>query len=129
VIADTSAIVAVVLEKPNYRRLAELLSEQPVAIGAPTLVETGIVLTARLGALGRSLLARLLDVNDIRILPFDEHHWALALDAFMQYGKGRHPARLNLGDCLTYATAKLAGEPLLCVGNDFPQTDLEIVPI
>ncbi len=60
------------------------------------------------------------------VVSFDERHWQLSLEAFERYGKGRHPARLNFGDCLSYATAKLAGQPLLCVGNDFAQTDVEL---
>jgi len=61
------------------------------------------------------------------VIPFGTDHWTAAHDAFLRFGKGRHPARLNLGDCMTYATAKLAGEPLLCLGNDFAQTDLPLV--
>jgi ribonuclease VapC len=58
------------------------------------------------------------------VVPFDDSHWALALDAYVRFGKGRHPSGLNFGDCLTYATAKLAGQPLLCIGDDFARTDL-----
>lgn len=58
-------------------------------------------------------------------MPFGEAHWREAVEAYRRFGKGRHPAGLNFGDCLTYATAKLAGEPLLFVGEDFPATDLE----
>jgi ribonuclease VapC len=61
------------------------------------------------------------------VLSFGDAHWRIAQSAFVRYGKGRHPAALNFGDCLTYATAYVAGEPLLCVGNDFAQTDLELV--
>jgi len=62
-------------------------------------------------------------------LPFGDEHWRLAAQAFGRYGKDRHPAGLNYGDCLTYATAKLAGEPLLSLGDDFAQTDLELVTL
>jgi ribonuclease VapC len=61
------------------------------------------------------------------VVPFGEDHWGAAVDAFLCYGKGRHPAGLNVGDCLTYAVARLAGEPLLCLGDDFARTDLELV--
>jgi ribonuclease VapC len=61
--------------------------------------------------------------------PFGEGHWRLASQAFARYGNGRHPAGLSFGDCLTYATAKLAARPLLCVGDDFTRTDLELVPL
>ena len=60
----------------------------------------------------------------MRELEFTDAHWPIALNAYLRYGKGRHPAALNFGDCLTYATVSVAQEPLLCVGDDFPQTDL-----
>lgn len=59
-------------------------------------------------------------------MPFGEAHCAAAVDAWLQFGKGRHPAALNLGDCLAYAAARVGGQPLLCVGEDFPRTDLEL---
>lgn len=67
---------------------------------------------------------RFLQQFEVEEIPFTEAHWRIATDAFLRFGKGRHPAALNFGDCMTYATAKLAGEPLLFVGNDFAQTDL-----
>ncbi|HKR49906.1 MAG TPA: type II toxin-antitoxin system VapC family toxin [Pseudonocardiaceae bacterium] len=75
----------------------------------------------------RSLLARLLDEADVETIPYTAAHWPVAVDAFARYGKGRHPAALNFGDCLTYATCRLAGRPLLCTGEDFPQTDLAVL--
>ena len=80
-----------------------------------------------MGVAGQTLLVRLLEEADVDIVPFGEEHWPAAVEAFRRYGKGRHPAGLNFGDCLTYATASLAGEPLLAVGDDFAQTDLELV--
>jgi len=64
---------------------------------------------------------------EIQEIPFDSLHRKESGSAFLQYGKGRHPAGLNYGDCMTYAVAKLADEPLLCVGDDFAKTDLELV--
>lgn len=61
------------------------------------------------------------------MIAFEEAHYGVAIDAFGRFGKGRHPAGLNFGDCLTYAVAKLSGEPLLAIGNDFRRTDLELV--
>ena len=58
-------------------------------------------------------------------IPFGPAHWREAVDAYQRFGRGRHPARLNFGDCLSYATAKLAGQPLLFIGHDFSQTDIE----
>lgn len=129
-IVDSSAIVAILRREPDHELLEERLAEADEArIGAPTLVEVGIVLTAKLGGRGRLILARFLQDNRIATVPFTEEHAEVAVDAFSQYGKGHHPAKLNMGDCYSYATAKVAGEPLLCIGDDFPQTDLPIVEL
>ena len=124
-IVDSSALVAIVLKEPGWENLLRRIAEAgSVAIGAPTLAETGAVLMARLGAQAPRLLRTLIDESDIDVVPFVEEHARAAMDAFARYGKGRHPAGLNFGDCLTYAVAKLSGEPLLYVGNDFSKTDL-----
>ena len=128
-ILDTSAIVAVLTEEPDAPRiLAALASADDVGIGAPTVVETGIVLTAGLGAVGRSLLSRFLEESEAEVLAFTPEHWSRGVDAFSRFGKGRHRAGLNFGDCLTYAIAAVARRPLLCVGQDFAETDLSLVP-
>lgn len=127
-IIDSSAIVAIFLrEKGSERVLDELEAADAVRIGAPTLVETAMVLTGRLGDDGRTMLLSLLQEVNVDVLSFGDAHWRIAQSAFVRYGRGRHPAALNFGDCLTYATAYVAGEPLLCVGDDFAQTDLELV--
>ena len=124
-IVDSSALVAIVLKEPGWEDLLARIGEaSSVAIGAPTLAETGAVLTARLGTQAPRLLRTLIDEADIDVVPFVEEHARAAMDAFSRYGKGRHPAGLDFGDCLTYAVAKLSGEPLLFVGNDFSKTDL-----
>ncbi len=126
-IADSSALLAVILRERGYEPVAEALgAADRVGIGAPTLVETSIVLHARVGALSRTLLGRLLDDVDADCIAFGERHWPVALGAFARFGKGRHAAGLNFGDCLTYAVAKVADEPLLCVGSEFGQTDLAV---
>ncbi|MFO7894026.1 MAG: type II toxin-antitoxin system VapC family toxin [Longimicrobiales bacterium] len=125
-IVDTSAILAIVFREPGYETLlARLQDAHGAAVGSPTLAETGIVLHARLGDDSRGLLERLLDELAIQEIPFGEIHWREAVDAFRRFGKGRHPAGLNFGDCLTYAAAKLSGEALLYVGEDFSRTDLD----
>jgi ribonuclease VapC len=127
-ILDSSAIVAVLLKEPSYERLVELLAENPEpGVGAPTMVETGIVLSVRLGERGQTLLSRFSQAYELAILPCDAEHWTIAVQAFLRFGKGRHAASLNFGDCLTYATARLADEPLLCLGEDFAKTDLTLV--
>ena len=126
-IVDSSAVVAVLLRQPGYEPLLERLVQTPGAgIGTPTLAETGIVLTARIGDRGRTLLARFVDEADLVPVPFGDEAWPVAIDAYARFGRGRHSAGLNFGDCLTYATARIAGEPLLCLGDDFAKTDLEL---
>jgi ribonuclease VapC len=126
VIVDTSALVAIVVEAPGaYALIDKLADAERVGIGTPTLAELGLVLTVRLGSDPRSLLLRLLDEFDIAEVTFGPDHWREAVEAFTRYGRGRHPARLNFGDCLTYAVARLAQEPLLYVGTGFAATDLE----
>jgi ribonuclease VapC len=128
-ILDSSVIVAILLKEPGYEKLLKRLAENPEpSIGAPTMVETGIVLAARLGERGQTLLARFAQACEFVIVPYDAEHWTIAVQAFLRFGKGRNPAALNFGDCLTYAIARLAGEPLLCLGDDFAKTDLALVP-
>lgn len=93
-------------------------------IGAPTLFETNLVMVSKLDLLGRSLVARFLEERDPVVIPFDDRHARVAEDAYVRYGKGRHPARLSYGDCMSYATAKVAGLPLLFTGEDFAKTDI-----
>lgn len=124
-ILDTSAIVAVVREEQGCALLEDMLEAAPkIAIGTPTLFEAAMVLTRTLGESGSSVLPLFLEENGIVTLPFDGHHVRLATEAFIRFGKGRHPARLNYGDCMTYATARLANAPLLFIGNDFRKTDI-----
>lgn len=126
-ILDASAIVAVLREEEGHPRLIEAMSTADVlGIGAPTLFETGMVVVSLFDLQGRSLLARFLEEREVTVISFGERHWGVATEAFIRYGKGRHPARLNLGDCMTYATAKVADAPLLFVGNDFSQTDIAV---
>jgi ribonuclease VapC len=127
-ILDSSALLAVVFQEPGFETLLERMeAANAVAVGAPTLAETGIVLTARLGWLGDGVLERLLDELGVQEIPFGEIHWREAVEAYRHFGKGRHPAALNFGDCMTYSVAKLSGEALLFVGDDFGLTDLEAV--
>jgi ribonuclease VapC len=126
-IMDSSAIIAIVFKEPGYGELIHKISEaEYLGIGTPTLAETGIVLSARLQGGGRTILARLCQELGLIQIPFGEAHWREAVDAYERFGRGRHSAGLNFGDCLSYAIAKLSGQPLLCVGGDFSRTDLEM---
>jgi ribonuclease VapC len=125
VIVDASALLAIVFREPGYEDLiARLTTGEAVAVGAPTLAGTGIILQARLGANAHGMLERLLGEFAIEEIPFAEVHWREAVEAYRRYGKGRHAANLNFGDCMTYAIAKLVGEPLLFTGRDFALTDV-----
>ncbi len=127
-ILDSSAVVAILLREPMYAPLLDAVCDAGESgIGVPTLVETSIVLSARTGNDSRGILSRFLAEAAITTIPFGDAHWSTAVEAWLRFGKGRHPAALNFGDCLTYATARVAGRPLLCVGNDFARTDLETV--
>jgi ribonuclease VapC len=126
-IVDSSALVAIATREAGHDVLIDKLSAVARAgIGAPTLVETAIVLSARLRRDARGALARMTQELGIEILPFTDAHYGVAVDAWLRFGKGRHPAALNFGDCLTYAVAKITTRPLLCTGDDFTKTDLEL---
>ena len=126
-ILDSSALLALIFREPAAKQIVARMSEAEfLAIGAPTLVETGIVLAAKLGEPSRTMLSRLIDDLDLIVVPFRAAHGREAREAFLRFGRGRHPAALNYGDCLTYAIAKLARQPLLFVGEDFGQTDLSV---
>ena len=123
-ILDTSAVVAVLMKEPGWEDLVSILASGNAAIGTATLTETAIVLSARLQIDARPLLSRFLSEASIAVVPFGESHYGSAVDAWLRYGKGNHPASLNFGDCLSYAVARLANEPLLFTGEDFAQTDI-----
>jgi ribonuclease VapC len=125
VILDASAILAVLLREPGCEDLLRLITEsQVVAAGAPTLVETALVLSSRMRKNARVLLNEFLREAEVEIISFTRDHYEVAVDAFERYGKGRHSAALNFGDCMTYAVARISGMPLLFTGKDFSKTDI-----
>jgi ribonuclease VapC len=124
-VLDTSAILAILLQEPDEPRLKRrILASSRLKIGAPTLLEASMVIGSRQGPSGPQKVERFLRDLQVEVVPFTAEHAAAAHDAFLRYGKGRHPAALNFGDCMAYAVAKVGGMPLLFVGNDFAQTDL-----
>ncbi len=121
---DTSALVAILFAEPGYLDLVDrILEAETVRVGAPTLVEAGMVLAGRRGSPGREL-DELVRELDITIVPFGEAEWRRASEAFARFGRGRHAAGLNFGDCLAYGVAAAAADALLFVGDDFRQTDI-----
>ena len=126
-ILDSSVLVAIMLNEPERDAFAARINAaQSVGVGAPTLVETGIVLSRRTGVdASQALPAFLADVG-AAVIDFGPLHWRTALAAWWRFGKGRHKAALNFGDCLAYATAAVAREPLLAKGQDFAHTDITL---
>jgi ribonuclease VapC len=125
VVLDASAVVAVLFEEPGFRRLVERAGKAKIVlVGAPTVFEASIVVTRRFRSDVRPLKG-LLDSMQAEIIPFGPRHFEIAIDAFLRYGKGRHPANLNFGDCMAYAVASLANLPLLYTGTDFTKTDIQ----
>jgi ribonuclease VapC len=126
-ILDSSAVVSMIAEEPGHRQLlAAVADAAEVAIGAPTRLESEMVMIGRAGAAGQDLVAQFLFRNNVVVIVFGDAHRRAAAEAFMRYGKGRHSAALNYGDCMTYATAMVAEHPLLFTGNDFAQTDIPV---
>ena len=123
-IIASSALLAVLLNEPERGEFVAAMLDAPCRICAAALVEAGIVADRRSPALGRGL-DRLIEKFDIEIVPLDARHAAMARRAHLRYGRGSgSPARLNLGDCLTYALAADTGDELLFKGDDFLHTDL-----
>jgi ribonuclease VapC len=128
-ILDTSVILAILFQEPSHDKLLDhLVSTTTLYCGAPTLTEAGIVLGSRLN-FQQQYLQKFVRAFDIQIIAFDERHSQEAIRAYERFGKGRHPAGLNLGDGLSYAVAKVTGLPLPYIGNDFGQTDFITVTI
>lgn len=126
-VIDTSSLIAIVLQEPGYQaHLAVLSQAKQLNLSAVSRVELSMVGKSRgVEEVAVAMLERLA----VQILPFDAHQAGLAISAFDKYGKGRHPAALNFGDCCSYALAKSLDLPLLFKGNDFSQTDIALAVI
>ncbi len=124
-ILDSSAIVAIHLREPGYEELIEKIGDAEfVGVGMPTLLESVMVLISRSSPSIKPVLFDSLRRMRVQFVPFTEVHLDVAADAFFRFGKGRHPAKLNFGDCLAYAVASVSRLPLLYTGSDFSQTDI-----
>jgi ribonuclease VapC len=127
-VVDTSAAVAVIRGEPGADELAGYLEGALVRLmPAAIRVELGIVIEARLGPAGQDVIDRFLRDARIDVVSLDAEQAERAVSAWRRYGKGRHPAGLNYGDCFTYALAERTGHPILCTGDDFAATDIPVV--
>ena len=125
IVVDTSALLAVFLREPGSERLeSHLVAEPQPLISAGTLLESAIVAEARKGAAGGRQLDRLLHTLGVTTVPVDADQVAAAREGFRKYGKGRHEAGLNFGDCFAYGLAITLDAPLLYEGTDFAKTDV-----
>jgi ribonuclease VapC len=125
IVIDTSALVAVILNQEQRGRiLSALLAADSLAISAVTLYETGVVVLSRRGPEAFDELKVLLNALGVAVAVFDSDGATAAIDAYRVYGKGNHPAGLNLGDCPAYSLAKGKGATLLYLGEDFARTDI-----
>lgn len=129
-VIDSSALVAVLLREPEEAAFTDaILAASPRLIGAPSYLETAMVLVGRLGPPALGALDRLIESLDLNVVAFSARQAQGAAAAFLRYGKGRHPAGLNFGDCCSYALAAETGLPLLFKGNDFTRTDIPAAPL
>ncbi|MER9216450.1 type II toxin-antitoxin system VapC family toxin [Mesorhizobium sp. M0663] len=125
-VIDTSAVVAILRSEPEAARLERALILDPIRLVPATCVlEARMVLVSRRGEHVLAEIDLWLRKIEADIIPVDSELVDLATQGWLTYGKGHHPAALNFADCLSYALAKRADEPLLFIGNDFSQTDIE----
>ncbi|MBU7584348.1 MAG: type II toxin-antitoxin system VapC family toxin [Nostoc sp. TH1S01] len=124
-VIDPSAILAIIYAEPEELIFIQLIDEsEDCLLSSPGYVEASIVLGTKYGKQGVENLNLLITALSIIIVPFSVEQAQLASEAFLKFGKGRHPAKLNMGDCFSYALAKSINQPLLFKGNDFIHTDI-----
>jgi ribonuclease VapC len=124
-IVDTSALLAILFDEPDAERYARALAEaDTMRVSAGNFVEAAVVVEAQTHAGGRGQFDTLIRRAGIVLEPFTEEQAHIARQAYTGFGKGRHPAGLNFGDCFAYALAKATAEPLLFKGPDFSKTDV-----
>lgn len=124
-VIDTSALLAILLEEPEAEDFTRAIANDPKRlVSALSVLEAAVVLHSRKGPAGGRELDLLLHTAGATIVSFDAEQAALARAAYETFGKGHHPAALNLGDCCSYALSRSSGEPLLFKGSDFSKTDM-----
>lgn len=125
-IIDTSAVIAILAGEPDAAHYAQLIEQDPSPrIGTPALLEASIVLTRWFGETAEAALDAFVRESGAEIVAFDLPQLRAAQDAYRRFGKGRHAAALNFGDCMSYALAHVCDEPLLFKGEDFGHTDVQ----
>ncbi|NEP15468.1 MAG: type II toxin-antitoxin system VapC family toxin [Leptolyngbya sp. SIO4C1] len=125
-VIDTSAVIAILQKEDEAKLFAELIAADRYRLmSAVSYLESAIVIGSRYGATGREQLDALIRTHAIAVIPFSQAQAEAAKTAYFTYGKGHHPARLNMGDCCSYALAKVTRQPLLFKGDDFSQTDVD----
>lgn len=128
-VLDTSAVLAILQNEPERRKFNEAIeAAETRSLSTASFVECSMIVESRFGADGIRDLDLLIAKAQISLAPVDEEQADLARRAFRKYGKGRHPAALNFGDCFSYALSKALQEALLFKGNDFSQTDVDCHP-
>jgi ribonuclease VapC len=128
VVIDTSVLIALLGMEAEAARLAAAIEADATRLfSAASLVEAAIVIESRYGPDGGRELDLLVAKAGLSVEPVTAQQAEIAREAWRRFGKGRHPASLNLGDCFSYALARVTGEPLLFKGTDFPQTDVAVV--
>lgn len=128
-VIDTSAVLAILQNEPERRKFNEAIEFAEMrSMSTASLLETSMVLESRYGSGAVHDLDLFIARAQISLVPVDEDQAQLARDGFRKYGKGRHPAGLNYGDCFSYGLARSLDEALLFKGNDFSQTDVECHP-
>jgi len=128
VVIDTSALLAILLGAPERGKFLELLSESETRLlSAANALETAMVVESRRGEAAGRELDLFLHRTKIEIVAVDAEQFSIARFAWRKFGKGRHPAALNFGDCFAYALTKTSSEPLLAKGEDFRRTDLQVL--
>lgn len=129
-VIDTSALLAILFREADGEAFATALAaSESRLISAATLLEAGIVVDQQAGLAAGRLLDNLIERAAIQVEPVTRSHVQIARQAYYDYGKGKHPAGLNFGDCFVYALATETGEPLLFKGDDFSKTDIEIAAV
>lgn len=127
-VVDTSALIAILNNEPSAANLIEiLLKASQKHMSSLSFLEAALVTSARKEDAGFLALESLIHRMQIQIVPLTAEHVEMAREAWMKFGKSRHSAKLNMGDTASYALAKYLGYPLLCIGNDFSQTDAVLV--